>query len=112
MGRFRGVPAVSVIAAFLFLPPRSADGAPRSILLRLSRNGSHSMFDLFGRFRELVFDGLAVFDKGFAQRKAYLATRCPASSNSPVASDGRYRRGGLWTTTAVASFALAAVGAR
>ena len=62
-------------------------------------------------FAGLVFDGLSVFHKGFAVREGILGSVLPGVIQFSSGIGREVPAGGLWTTTAVFSFALAAVGA-
>ena len=60
-------------------------------------------------FASLVFDGLSVFHKGFSVREGILGNVLPGVIQFSSGIGREVPAGGLWTTTAVLSFALAAV---
>jgi solute:Na+ symporter, SSS family len=62
-------------------------------------------------FAGLVFDGLSVFHKGFSVREGILGSVLPGVIQFSSGIGREVPAGGLWTTTAVLSFALAAAGA-
>jgi Na+/proline symporter len=110
-GSISRVAAIAALAAFLFLA--SALGGWRAtvyILAVLSMVTIVLMIFAAG-FAGIVFDGLAVFHKGFAVADGILGSALPGVIQFSSGIGRQLPAGGLWTTTAVLSFAVAAAGA-
>jgi solute:Na+ symporter, SSS family len=103
--------AIAGLAAFLFLA--SALGGWRATVYIVAALSTVTVALLIfsAAFAWLVFDGLSVFHKGFAVRDGILGDVLPGVIQFSSGIGREVPAGGLWTTTAVLSFALAAVGA-
>jgi Na+/proline symporter len=103
--------AIAGLAAFLFLA--SALGGWRATVYIIAALSTVTITLLIfsAAFAGLVFDGLSVFNKGFAVREGILGNVLPGVIQFSRGIGREVPAGGLWTTTAVLSFALAAVGA-
>jgi SSS family solute:Na+ symporter len=110
-GAISRVAATSVVAAFLFLA--SALGGWRAMVYIIAALSTVTLALLVfsASFASLVFDGLSVFHKGFSVREGILGNVLPGVIQFSSGIGREVPAGGLWTTTAVLSFALAAVGA-
>ena len=103
--------AITGLAAFLFLA--SALGGWRATVYIIAALSTVSITLLIfsAAFAGFVFDGLSVFHNGFAVREGILGNVLPGVIQFSRGIGRELPAGGLWTTTAVLSFALAAVGA-
>jgi solute:Na+ symporter, SSS family len=110
-GAISRVAASAVIAAILFLA--SALGGWRATVYIIAALSTVTLALLVfsASFASLVFDGLSVFHKGFSVREGLLGNVIPGVIQFSSGIGRDVPAGGLWTTTAVLSFALAAVGA-
>jgi solute:Na+ symporter, SSS family len=110
-GAISRVAASAVIAAILFLA--SALGGWRATVYIIAALSTVTLALLVfsASFASLVFDGLSVFHKGFSVRECLLGNVIPGVIQFSSGIGRDVPAGGLWTTTAVLSFALAAVGA-
>jgi solute:Na+ symporter, SSS family len=110
-GAISRVAATAVIAAILFLA--SALGGWRATVYIIAALSTVTLALLVfsASFASLVFDGLSVFHKGFSVREGLLGNVLPGVIQFSSGIGREVPAGGLWTTTAVLSFALAAVGA-
>jgi solute:Na+ symporter, SSS family len=110
-GAISRVAATAVIAAILFLA--SALGGWRATVYIIAALSTVTLALLVfsASFASLVFDGLSVFHKGFSVREGLLGNVIPGVIQFSSGIGREVPAGGLWTTTAVLSFALAAVGA-
>jgi Na+/proline symporter len=110
-GAISRVPVIAGLAAFLFLA--SALGGWRATIYIIAALSALTIALLIfsAAFAGSVFDGLSVFHKGFAVREGVLGTVLPGVIQFSRGIGLEVPAGGLWTTTAVLSFALAAVGA-
>jgi solute:Na+ symporter, SSS family len=110
-GAISRAPAIAGLAAFLFLA--SALGGWRATVYIIAALSALTIALLIfsAAFAGSVFDGLAVFHKGFALREGVLGIVLPGVIQFSRGIGLEVPAGGLWTTTAVLSFALAAVGA-
>ncbi len=103
--------AITGLAAFLFLA--SALGGWRATVYIIAALSTLTIALLIfsAGFAGFVFDGLSVFHRGFAVHEGILGTVLPGVIQFSRGIGLEVPAGGLWTTTAVLSFALAAVGA-
>jgi solute:Na+ symporter, SSS family len=103
--------AIAGLAAFLFLA--SAIGGWRANIYIVAALSTVTVVLLISSaaFGWLVFDGLSVFHKGFAVRDGILGDVLPGVIQFTSGIGREVPAAGLWTTTAILSFALAAVGA-
>jgi SSS family solute:Na+ symporter len=103
--------AIAALAAFLFLA--SALGGWRATVYIIAALSTVTVALLISSaaFAGLVFDGLSVFHNGFAVRDGILSNVLPGVIQFSSGIGREVPAGGLWTTTAVLSFALAAAGA-
>ena len=103
--------AIAGLAAFLFLA--SALGGWRATVYIIAALSTLTIALLIfsAAFAGFVFDGLSVFHRGFAVHEGILGTVLPGVIQFSRGIGLEVPAGGLWTTTAVLSFALAAVGA-
>jgi solute:Na+ symporter, SSS family len=110
-GAISRVEATAVIAAILFLA--SALGGWRATVYIIAALSTVTLALLVfsASFASLVFDGLSVFHKGFSVREGLLGNVLPGVIQFSSGIGRDVPAGGLWTTTAVLSYALAAVGA-
>jgi solute:Na+ symporter, SSS family len=110
-GNLTRATAVSLIAAFLFLT--SAIGGWRATVYVVAALSTVAIGLLIfsAAFAGLVFDGLAVFGKGIATKDGILGDALPGVIQFTSGIGLEVPKGGLWTTTAVISFAIAATGA-
>ena len=110
-GLLSRVAATSVVAAFLFLA--SALGGWRATVYIIAALSTVTLALLVfsASFASLVFDGLSVFHNGFSVREGILGNVLPGVIQFSSGIGREVPAGGLWTTTAVLSFALATVGA-
>ena len=110
-GSLSRVAATSVVAAFLFLA--SALGGWRATVYIIAALSTVTLALLVfsASFASLVFDGLSVFHNGFSVREGILGNVLPGVIQFSRGIGREVPAGGLWTTTAVLSFALATVGA-
>ena len=110
-GSLSRVAATSVVAAFLFLA--SALGGWRATVYIIAALSTVTLALLVfsASFASLVFDGLSVFHNGFSVREGILGNVLPGVIQFSSGIGREVPAGGLWTTTAVLSFALATVGA-
>ena len=110
-GLLSRVAATSVVAAFLFLA--SALGGWRATVYIIAALSTVTLALLVfsASFASLVFDGLSVFHNGFSVGEGILGNVLPGVIQFSSGIGREVPAGGLWTTTAVLSFALAAVGA-
>jgi solute:Na+ symporter, SSS family len=110
-GAISRAPAIAGLAAFLFLA--SALGGWRATVYIIAALSTLTIVLLIfsAAFASSVFDGLSVFHKGFAVHEGILGNVLPGVVQFSRGIGREVPAGGLWTTTAVLSFALAAVGA-
>ena len=110
-GSLSRVAATSVVAALLFLA--SALGGWRATVYIIAALSTVTLALLVfsASFASLVFDGLSVFHNGFSVREGILGNVLPGVIQFSSGIGREVPAGGLWTTTAVLSFALATVGA-
>src|SRR6185437_6393582 len=110
-GAISRVAAISVLAAFIFLA--SALGGWRATVYIIAALSTVTLALLVfsASFASLVFDGLSVFRRGFSVREGILGDAVPGVIQFSGGIGRDIPAGGLWTTTAVLSFALATIGA-
>jgi solute:Na+ symporter, SSS family len=110
-GAISRVAAISALAAFLFLA--SALGGWRATVYIIAALSTVTLALLVfsASFASLVFDGLSVFHQGFSVRDGIFGNVLPGVIQFSSGIGREAPAGGLWTTTAVLSFALAAIGA-
>ena len=98
------------LAAFLFLA--SAIGGWRATVYIVAALSTVTVALLIfsAAFGRPVFDGLSVFHKGFSVRDGVLGDVLPGVIQFTSGIGREVPAAGLWTTTAILSFALAAVG--
>jgi solute:Na+ symporter, SSS family len=103
--------AIAGLAAFLFLA--SALGGWRATVYIIAALSAVTVVLLICStgFAGLVFDRLSVFHKGFAVRDGILGNVLPGVIQMSRGIGLEVPGGGLWTTTAGLSFAIAAIGA-
>ncbi len=103
--------AIAELAAFLFLA--AALGGWRATVYIVAALSTVALVLLIfsAAFAGLVFDGLSIFQNGFVVRDGLLGNVLPGVIQFSSGIGQEVPAGGLWTTTAVLSFALAAVGA-
>jgi solute:Na+ symporter, SSS family len=102
--------AAAELAALLFLA--SALGGWRATVYIIAALSSVTLVLLAfsAAFAGVVFDGLSIFQKGFVVHDGILGDVLPGVIQFSSGIGQEAPTGGLWTTTAVLSFALAAVG--
>ena len=103
--------AISALAAFLFLAPALGGWRATIYIIAVLSTVILALLIFSASFAGLVFDGLSVFHKGFSVREGILGSVLPGVIQFSSGIGREVPAGGLWTTTAVLSFALAAAGA-
>jgi SSS family solute:Na+ symporter len=103
--------AISALAAFLFLASALGGWRATIYIIAVLSTVILALLIFSASFAGLVFDGLSVFHKGFSVREGILGSVLPGVIQFSSGIGREVPAGGLWTTTAVLSFALAAAGA-
>ena len=103
--------AISALAAFLFLASALGGWRATVYIIAVLSTVTLALLIFSASFAGLVFDGLSVFHKGFSVREGILGSVLPGVIQFSSGIGREVPAGGLWTTTAVLSFALAAAGA-
>ena len=103
--------AISALAAFLFLASALGGWRATIYIIAVLSTVIFALLIFSASFAGLVFDGLSVFHKGFSVREGILGSVLPGVIQFSSGIGREVPAGGLWTTTAVLSFALAAAGA-
>lgn len=103
--------AISALAAFLFLASALGGWRATIYIIAVLSTVILALLIFSASFASLVFDGLSVFHKGFSVREGILGSVLPGVIQFSSGIGREVPAGGLWTTTAVLSFALAAAGA-
>ena len=103
--------AISALAAFLFLASALGGWRATIYIIAVLSTVILALLIFSASFAGLVFDGLSVFHEGFSVREGILGSVLPGVIQFSSGIGREVPAGGLWTTTAVLSFALAAAGA-
>jgi len=103
--------AISALAAFLFLAGALGGWRATVYIIAVLSAVTLALLIFSASFAGLVFDGLSVFHKGFAVREGILGNVLPGVIQFSSGIGREVPAGGLWTTMAVLSFAVAAAGA-
>lgn len=103
--------AIAGLSAFLFLACALGGWRATVYIIAALSSVSIALLIFSAAFAGVVFDGLSVFNKGFAVHEGILGNVLPGVIQFSRGIGLQVPAGGLWTTTAVLSFALAAVGA-
>jgi solute:Na+ symporter, SSS family len=103
--------AISALAAFLFLASALGGWRATIYIIAVLSTVILALLIFSASFASLVFSGLSVFHKGFSVREGILGSVLPGVIQFSSGIGREVPAGGLWTTTAVLSFALAAAGA-
>jgi solute:Na+ symporter, SSS family len=103
--------AISALAAFLFLAAALGGWRATVYIIAVLSAVTLALLIFSASFAGLVFDGLSVFHKGFSVREGILGSVLPGVIQFSSGIGREVPAGGLWTASAVFSFAVAAAGA-